>query len=122
VRLSDITPAHRAMLASLSRHISRRLDAIFTDPQIPDGTNAAISLHERGKRVTMEVPDALVINATTDAVARESFRVRIKARRDRMLFRDPPAPLPKRIERVEQPGYFRSGRDGRGSTPPRGRR
>jgi len=121
VRLNEVTPAQRTMLASVTQRISRRLDASFTDPHAMDGTNAAILLRERNKSVVIEVPDAVVFDATTDPAARESFRVRIKARRDRMLFRDPPAPLPKRIERAAEPGYFRQGRDGRGPTG-RGRR
>jgi hypothetical protein len=120
VRLRDITTAQRALLAAVSQRISMRLEASFTDPAEIDGPNAAIHLRERGKRLVMEIPETLLIEATSDAAARESFRVRVKARRDRMMFREPPARLPKKIEPAQEPGFFRSGGPGRPS--PRGRR
>jgi len=121
VRLRDVTTAQRTLLTAVSQGISRRLEASFTDPADLDGPNAAIHLRERGKRLVMEIPETLVIEATTGTAARESFRVRVKARRDRMLFRAPPAPLPKRIDRAEEPGFFRRS-GGPGRPPPRGRR
>jgi len=120
VRVRDVTTAQRALLAAVSQGISTRLEATFTDPSALDGPNAAIDLRERGKHLVMEVPDTLVIQATTGPAARESFRVRVKARRDRMLFRAPPAPLPKKIERAQEPGFF--GRPGGQGRPSRGRR
>lgn len=121
MRLRDVTAAQRALLAAVSQRISRRLEATFTDPADVDGPNAAIHLRERGKRLVMEIPETLLIEATSDAAARESFRVRVKGRRDRMLFREQPAPLPKRIEPAQEPGFFRRGA-GPGRPPPRGRR
>src|SRR5438094_580529 len=50
--------------------------------------------------------------------AREALRQRIKATRDRMLFRAPPPPLPKNIAAAGDPAFFRS----RGPGPGRGRR
>lgn len=120
MRLRDVTTAQRALLASVSQRISRRLEATFTDPAEIDGPNAAIQLRERGRGLVMEVPETLLIDATNDVAAREAFRVRVKARRDRMLFREPPARLPRKIERAEQPGFFRPSDSGRPS--PRGRR
>lgn len=120
MRARDVTTAQRALLASVSQRISPRLEAAFTDPASLDGPNAAIDLRERGRHLVMEIPDDLVIEATTGVAARESFRVRVKARRDRMLFREPPAPLPKKIERAQEPGFF--GRPGAGGRPSRGRR
>src|SRR5439155_378829 len=52
------------------------------------------------------------------ADAREALRQRIKATRDRMLFRTPPPPLPKNIAAAGDPAFFRS----RGPGPGRGRR
>lgn len=121
MRLRDITTAQRALLATVSQRISRRLEATFADPVEPDRPNVVIHLRESGRRLVMEVPDTLLIEATSDLVARESFRVRMKARRDRMLFREPPAPLPKRIEAAAQPGFFRS-QTGPGRPSSRGRR
>src|SRR5262245_63743544 len=54
-------------------------------------------------------------------MALESLRVRIKARRDRMLFRAPPSPLLNRVAAAPAPGPDRPG-FGRGSGPGRGAR
>ena len=121
MRLRDITTSQRTLLASVSQQISRRLEANFTDPVELDGPNAAINLRERGKQLVMEIPETLLIEATSEATARETFRVRVKARRDRMLFRQPPAALPKRIEPAHEPGFFHRGGPG-GRPSPRGRR
>jgi hypothetical protein len=121
VRLRDTTAAQRALLAAVTHRISRRLEARFTDSVEADGPNAAIDLRERGKHLVMEIPETLLIEATTDIAARETFRVRVKARRDRMLFREPPARLPKKIETAEEPGFFRR-QGGPGRFSPRGRR
>lgn len=108
MRLQDVTAGQRALLAAVTRQISRRLEAGFTDPADLDGPTVAIHLRERGRRLVIEIPETLLIGATTDAVVRESFRVRVKARRDLMLFRVPPPALPKNIEPAQQPGYFHS--------------
>ena len=117
MRLSDISAVERRLLEELSGRISNRLESVFTD--LPgDGPNIGIVLRERGRRMVMELPGELLQRAHEDAVAREAVRVRIKATRDRMLFRPPPAPLPKRIatapDVVPQRGPF-----GRMSSPPR---
>src|SRR5205809_856291 len=67
---------------------------------------------------TLEVPAALLRRADAEADAREALRQRIKATRDRMLFRAPPPPLPKNIAAAGDPAFFRS----RGPGPGRGRR
>ena len=61
------------------------------------------------------------MQAVEDLSAREAIRVRIKGRRDRMLFQAPPSPLPKHIAMAPAPGgmHFGFGRSGGGS---RGRR
>ena len=79
----------RALLDAVSRKIARRLEASCTGPADLGRPTAAIHRRERGRRLVMEIPEVLLIGATTDATARESFRVRVKARRDRMSFRGP---------------------------------
>jgi hypothetical protein len=121
MRLREVTTAQRTLLAAVSHEISRRLEATFTDPAELDGPNAAIHLRERGRGVVMEIPETLLVAATTGTAGRESFRIRVKARRDRMLFREPPPRLPKRIEAIREPGFV-SRSSGPGRLPPRGRR
>ena len=65
----------------------------------------------------MEIPVALLTEAIRDLTAREAVRVRIKTRRDRMLFKAPPSRLPKHIAATAPPSGF--GPMGGG---PRGRR
>src|SRR5437867_1268003 len=83
-----------------------------------DSPNIGIALSERGRSGTLEVPAALLLRADAEADAREALRQRIKATRDRMLFRAPPPPLPKNIAAAGDPAFFRS----RGPGPGRGRR
>ncbi|MFN8542768.1 MAG: hypothetical protein U0807_00940 [Candidatus Binatia bacterium] len=121
MRLKEIGAAQRRLLAELAGRVSNRLEATFTELAAPDGPNIGLSLHERGRKVVLELPGDLLIGAGDDLVARELLRVRIKAARDRMLFRPPPPSLPKRIAAAEEVGNFRSG-FGRGHGPGRGRR
>jgi hypothetical protein len=74
------------LLEELTRQISNRLEAMFTELPGADGPSIGVELRERGRTVV------------------------IKGRRDRMLFRPPPVPLPKRIESVSDPGGSRFGR------------
>jgi hypothetical protein len=97
------------LLDAVRLQISRRLEAHFTDPTELDGPNTAIQLRERGRNIIVEIPETLLIEATTDATAREAFRVRIKARRDRMMFRQEPARLPKKIAPAHEPFFQRGG-------------
>ncbi len=121
MRLRDVTTAQRTLLAAVSTRISRRLEATFAEPAEIDGPNAAIHLRERGRRLVVEIPETMLIEATVDTAAREAFRVRLKARRDRMLFREPGPSLPKKIEPAHEPGLGRGGA-GPGRFSPRGRR
>jgi hypothetical protein len=121
VRLQDVAAPHRRLLKELSGQISNRLEAVFTELPDADGPNIGVALHERGHRIVMEIPGALLLRADEDATVREAIRVRIKGRRDRMLFRPPPLPLPKRITAAPDPAGPRFG-FGRGPGPGRGRR
>ena len=119
MRLKDITAAHQRLLRDLTTRISNGLESEFSELPGPDGPSVGITLRERRRQVVMEVPAALLAQAGDDLTARETLRVRIKARRDRMLFQAPPRPLPKHIASAATPGGFGFGRDGGG---PRGRR
>lgn len=122
MHLRDITPSQRQLLEELTKKISRKLDAIFTELADADGPSIGVQLRERGQVVVAEVPGDLLIQATSDPTARETLRVRLKTRRDRMLFKPPPAALSKRITPAADPGSFRSGGGGGGGGRGRGRR
>jgi len=104
VRLQQIVTLYGQLLGEVAGQISNRLDAAFTELPGSGNPNIGVELTERGARVVMEIPEALLARAGEDASAREAIRIRIKARRDRMLFRPRPAPLPKRITSVVEPG------------------
>ncbi len=87
-----------------------RLESVFLDGSDADGPNLGVSLTERGRSVVVEVPFAMLDEASRDLAAREALRVRLKARRDRMLFVVPPARLPKHIAPLSAYG---GGRDDR---------
>jgi hypothetical protein len=108
MRLREITPAHQRTLRELSARISKGLEAEFSELPV-EGPNVGVRLQERGKKATMEIPALLLQQAEDDATARESIRVRIKATRDRMLFRPPPTPLPKKIASAPDPSSTRFG-------------
>src|SRR5207237_8150350 len=101
-----------------THRIPARLDAEFTEPVGAESPNIGITLSERGRNGALEVPAVLLLRAEAEADAREALRQRIKATRDRMLFRAPPPPLPKNIAAAGDPAFFRS----RGPGPGRGRR
>ncbi len=115
MRLKELTAVHRELLRALTGRVSNRLKTDFAE--LPDGAgpNVGIELRERGKRLVMELPAALLFSANGDVVAREKVRIRIKAGRDRMLFRPGP-PLPERLEPTPAPSAF-----GRGAGPGPGR-
>ena len=121
MRLKEITAAHQQLLRDLTSRISSGLESEFSELPGPDGPNVGITLRERRRHVVMEVPAVLLAQAADDLTARETLRVRIKTRRDRMLFQAPPSPLPKHIATAPAPGsmHFGFGRSGGG---PRGRR
>ena len=108
MRLREITPAHQRTLRELSSRISKGLEAEFSELPV-EGPNVGVRLQERGKKATMEIPGLLLQQAEDDATARETIRVRIKATRDRMLFKPPPMPLPKKIAAAPDPSSTRFG-------------
>lgn len=121
MRLKDVTASHQRLLRDLTSRISSGLEAEFHDLPGADGPNVGLILRERRRQVTIEIPAILLTEAVGDAAAREAIRVRIKARRDRMLFQAPPSPLPKHIASAPAPGGMHFG-FGRGGSGPRGRR
>lgn len=94
MRLKEVGTSHHELLRSLSARISNRLEATFSELPRVDAPSIGIELRERGKRFVMELPETLLLHAGEDRVVREEIRVRIKAQRDRMLFRAGPAFLP----------------------------
>ena len=121
MRVKDVTPSHQHLLRDLTGRISSGLESEFSDLPGEDGPNVGVILRERRRQVVMEIPAALLAQAADDVTAREAIRVRIKARRDRMLFQAPPSPLPKHIATAPAPGSMQFG-FGRGGGGPRGRR
>lgn len=117
MRLKDLGASHHALLRTLSAGISSRLEATFSELPRPDVPTIGIELRERGKRTVMELPAALLLHAGEDRVVREQMRVRIKARRDRMLFRAGPAFLS-----TKNIGSSPSSAEGGGRGPARYRR
>ena len=121
VRLREIREPQHRLLRELTGRISNRLEAEFTEIGAGDGPSTGVTLRERGQSAVMELPDGLLMRAENEPVAREELRVRLKSTRDRMLFRPPPAPLPKNIAAAADPAALRGG-FGRGPGPGRGRR
>lgn len=113
----QVTAAQQRLLAELSGRISTRLELVV-DEGGDEKPNIGVTLRERGHSVSMEVPYALLDQAEGDPIARESLRVRLKGRRDRMLFRAPPTPLPKNIVQSRESFMPRN----MGGGGPRGRR
>jgi hypothetical protein len=122
VRLRDIGERQQQVLRQLAGRISNRLELEITEGAAGEGPNVGLSLQERGQRAMMEVPHALLLRAPAEPAALEALRVRIKATRDRMLFRPPPRPLPKNITPAADPGFGRGGFGRGGGGPGRGRR
>lgn len=115
VRQSEIAPAHRKLLGEVTGRISMRLEACFVDLPGGDDTRVGIELEEGGRKVVMELPLAVLLQAVVDPSGRELLRTRIKARRDRMLFRAAPPALPKHIPPLvslppPRSGGYRGGR------------
>jgi hypothetical protein len=123
VRLRDVAATHERLLRALALRISNGLEAEFSEvPGTESGTSVGITLRERQRHVLIEIPVALLMQAVDDPSAREQIRIRMKARRDRMLFRPPPTPLPKHIASAPAPGGAHMGFGGRGGGGFRGRR
>jgi hypothetical protein len=115
----QVSAAQHRLLAQVVGRISGRLEIVVDEGGEADKPNIGVSLRERGHSVSMEVPYALIDQAESDPMAREALRVRLKGRRDRMLFRPPPVPLPKNI--VQSRESFMPRHMGGGGGP-RGRR
>lgn len=121
MRLKEITASHQRLLRDLTGRISGGLETEFSNLPGDDGPNVGIILRERHRQVVIEIPATLLMEAAEDLVAREAIRVRMKVRRDRMLFKAPPSRLPKHIAAAPAPGSMHFG-FGRGGGGPRGRR
>lgn len=119
-QLGDTTLPQRRLLEDLAGRISTRLEATFRAAGDPDGPNVGIELRERNASVVIEVPRTMLNLALGEPAAREALRVRLKTRRDRMLFQTPPASLPKHIAPMSL-GYG-GNHDSRGRQRSRGRR
>jgi hypothetical protein len=113
VRHDPITPSQRRLLAELTGRISNRLATEFQPPR-PESANVGVTLEERGKSGRLEVPYALLQEAESDVTARDALRVRIKAARDRMLFRPPPSRPRTDIAPLGDPAFWQRGGSGRG--------
>jgi hypothetical protein len=120
VRLDAITAAQHRLLAELTGRISTRLAAEFEKRIRPESLNVGVTLQERGKNGRLEIPHALLQEAESNRTARDALRVRIKAARDRMLFRPPPARPRADIAPLSDPVMWNRGNFGRGGG--RGRR
>jgi hypothetical protein len=121
MRVNEITASQQRLLRDVTTRISNALEFEIADLPGADGSHVGVTLRERGRHVTMEIPEALLRQAETDVTVREAIRVRIKGRRDRMLFKEPPRPLPKHIITAPTPGSMRFG-FGRSGGGPFGRR
>ncbi len=122
MRLKELTNSHRELLRTLTSRISNRLETDFTEVAGGTGPNVGIELRERGHRIVMELPSTVLLTAHDNVTVREQMRIRIKAGRDRMLFRPGPIPLPKRLEPTPIPPAFSRGGPGGGGGAGRPRR
>ncbi|HZP42030.1 MAG TPA: hypothetical protein VFD84_11045 [Candidatus Binatia bacterium] len=122
MRLRDISPSQHRLLRDVTSQISNKLETEFSELPGVEGPSVGIVLHERHRHVLIEIPADLLMRAAGDLTAREAIRVHIKGRRDRMLFRAPPKPLPKHIAAAATPGSMHSGFGYRRGGGPRGRR
>ena len=114
MRLSAITAAQRHLLTVLTGRISTGLAAEFETLSRPESPNVGVTLAERGKRSRLEIPYTLLEGAESDLMARDALRVRIKAARDRMLFRSPPARPRTDIAPLGDPAKWHRGSFGPG--------
>lgn len=114
MRLSEITSAQRKLLEEVTANISSRLEAHFTDLAAGEGMSIGVHLKERGRSVVIEIPEAVLVAAGEDAAARHALQIRIKGRRDRMLFKEPPDSGRKMKVESAIPMDTRFGHGGRG--------
>ena len=115
MRLREMASRPHALLEQLANGISSRLEAHFVELPDKEETHVGVALKEGSRKVVIELPVALFAQAAGDPSAREVLRTRMKARRDRMMFKTPPPPLPKEILPLFNPaptrgGGFRGGR------------
>jgi hypothetical protein len=109
MRADVITASQRRMVEALVGRISDRLATEFEKSPNPDSMNVCVTLKERGKSGRMEIPYALLLQAESDLRVHDMLRVRIKAARDRMLFRPPPPRLQTAIQPLGDPASDRRG-------------
>ena len=120
MRADVITASQRRMVEALIGRISDRLATEFQKSPNPDSMNVCVTLKERGKSGRMEIPYELLLQAESDLRVHDMLRVRIKAARDRMLFRPPPPRPQSDIQPLGDPASDRRGGFNRGGY--RGRR
>lgn len=109
MRLRDIPPAHHRLLAQIASGISGRLDARFVElPGDAPDAQIGVELHEGSRNVVIELSVDLLIRAIEGPGGREALRTRVKARRDRMMFKTPP-PLPRKVAAISDGGSSRHG-------------
>ena len=109
MRLNEISASQRRLLSDVASRISDRLEAHFVELPASNEAHIGVALHEADRKVVIEIPLAVLQQATEDPNGREILRTRIKARRDRMMFRTPPRALPKDIAPLFNPGPGRAG-------------
>lgn len=109
MRLSEITAAQRRLLEELAGRISTKLEAEFIELPNAMDTHIGVALQEGTRRVVVELPIAILQQASADPAGRETLRTRLKRRRDRMLFREPPARLAKNVAPLSNASWSRPG-------------
>jgi hypothetical protein len=109
VRLNEISAPQRRLLSDVSARISGRLEAHFVELPAADDAHIGIALHEGDRKVVIEMPLAILVEALDSPSGREILRTRIKARRDRMMFKGAGRPLPKDIVPLFNAGPPRNG-------------
>jgi hypothetical protein len=95
VRLDAITAAQHCLLAELTDAFRPGARPSARSGSAPESLNVGVTLQERAKHGRLEIPYALLQEAESDRTARDALRGRIKAARDRMLFRPPPPARPR---------------------------
>ena len=63
MRLKEITSGQQRLLRELTARISNRLEAAFAELPDADGPNVGVTLHERNRSATMELPGLLLVRA-----------------------------------------------------------
>jgi hypothetical protein len=76
MRLNEISPAQRRLLSELASGISDSLEAHFVELPAVKDASIGVALREGTCNVVVEVPLAILVQATTDASGREILRYR----------------------------------------------